>query len=99
MDRFLNLRVPSHRTLRDRPFEVALPRHFVPGYDRIVPLGHSQQALARIGYFQKEPEDDAEDSDNAQHIPGLGQRGFFQVTRLKFTSPLFRMQARAKEAH
>jgi hypothetical protein len=24
------------------------PRHFVPGYDRIVPPGHFKQALARI---------------------------------------------------
>jgi hypothetical protein len=29
----------SDRTLRDGSFEVALSRHFVPGYDRTVPPG------------------------------------------------------------
>ena len=30
----------THRTLRDGLFGVAIPRHFVPGYDRYVPPGH-----------------------------------------------------------
>jgi hypothetical protein len=38
---------PSDRTLRDGSFGRRWPRHFVPGYDRTVPAGHSQQALAR----------------------------------------------------
>jgi hypothetical protein len=29
----------SDRTLRDGSFEAAIPRHFVPGYDRTVPPG------------------------------------------------------------
>jgi hypothetical protein len=29
----------SYRTLRDGSFERRFPRHFVPGYDRTVPLG------------------------------------------------------------
>ena len=29
----------SYRTLRDGSFEGRFPRHFVPGYDRIVPPG------------------------------------------------------------
>ena len=37
----------SHRTLRDGSFGWRSPRHFVPGYDRIVPPGHFKQALAR----------------------------------------------------
>ena len=29
----------SYRTLRDGSFEGRFPRHFVPGYDRVVPPG------------------------------------------------------------
>jgi hypothetical protein len=40
--KFLELAAPengSDRTLRDGSLEVALSRHFVPGYDRVVPPG------------------------------------------------------------
>ena len=36
----------SHRTLGDGSLDWGFPRHFVPGYDRIVPPGHFAQALA-----------------------------------------------------
>ena len=70
-DCYLNLRDTSYRTLRDGAFKGRWSRHFVPGYDRIFPPGHSQQALARIGIGpNREPEeDDVEDSDDAkQHL-------------------------------
>jgi hypothetical protein len=38
--RFLNLRDPSHRTLRDGFSGWRCPRYFVSGYDRTVPPGH-----------------------------------------------------------
>jgi hypothetical protein len=31
----------SHRTLRDGSFDGRFPRHFVPGYDRVVPPGRA----------------------------------------------------------
>jgi hypothetical protein len=34
----------SYRTLRDGSFEGRFPRHFVPGYDRTVPPGHTGSA-------------------------------------------------------
>jgi hypothetical protein len=36
----------SYRTLRDGSFEGRLTRHFVPGYDRTVPPGHTGTAAA-----------------------------------------------------
>jgi hypothetical protein len=32
---------PSYRALRDGSFEGHFPRHFVPGYDRVVPPGQN----------------------------------------------------------
>jgi hypothetical protein len=38
--KYLGIAAPgSYRTLRDGAFEGQYPRHFVPGYDRVVPPG------------------------------------------------------------
>src|ERR1700722_17189742 len=36
----------SYRTLRDGSFEGRFPRHFVPGYDRVVPAGRGILSIA-----------------------------------------------------
>jgi hypothetical protein len=45
-NRFAHLH-ESDRALRDGSFGRRCPRHFVPGYDRIVPPGHFATALAK----------------------------------------------------
>src|SRR5580693_2629650 len=36
----------SYRTLRDGSFDGRFPRHFVPGYDRVVPTGRAFRHFA-----------------------------------------------------
>src|ERR1700726_4124692 len=36
----------SYRTLRDGSFDGRFPRHFVPGYDRVVPRGRAFRHFA-----------------------------------------------------
>jgi hypothetical protein len=38
----------SYRALRDGSFEGCFPRHFVPGYDRVVPTGRVGRHCSRL---------------------------------------------------
>jgi hypothetical protein len=45
----------SYRALRDGTFEGHFPRHFVPGYDRVVPTGRGSAEVLALSNVQTGP--------------------------------------------
>ena len=78
MDRFLNLRDTNAARIRAYPtgrlfWGGAVPRHFVPGYNRTVPPGHFATgfSLAVAAVFENENDDEDENDWEGLRAPYL----------------------------